>query len=80
MSSEGMNRFLNYMQQHPPQTEAQKRRIIGAFLDKYAIEDEIEEEVDLPGMTPELVADLSAIYEQDVHAISQMDAVHFIYP
>ncbi len=80
MSPEGMNRFLNYMQQHPPQTESQKRRIIGAFLDKYAIEDEIEEEVDLPGMTPELVADLSAIYENDVATIAAMDAVHFIHP
>lgn len=80
MSPEGMNRFLNYMQQHPPQTEAQKRKIIAAFLDKYALEDEIEEEVDLPGMTPDLIDDLSDIYEADVETIAQMEAVHFIAP
>ena len=80
MSPEGMNRFLNYMQQHPPQTEQQKRRIIAAFLDKYAIDDEIEEEVDLPGMTPDMIEDLSDIYEQDVESIANMDAVHFIHP
>ncbi len=80
MSQEGMNRFLNYMQQHPPQTENQKRKIIAAFLDKYALDDEIEEEVDLPGMTPDLVEDLSDIYEKDVVSIASMDAVHFIHP
>jgi len=80
MSPDGMNRFLNYMQQHPPQTEEQKRKIITAFLDKYALEDEIEEEVDLPGMTPDLVEDLTEIYEQDVSMIAEMDAVHFIQP
>jgi hypothetical protein len=80
MSADGMNRFLNYMQQHPPQTEDQKRKIIAAFLDKYAIEDEIEEEVDVPGITPDLIEDLSDIYEADVDTIIQMEAVHFISP
>ena len=80
MSPEGMNRFLNYMRQHPPQTIGQKRRIIGAFLDKYAITDRIEEEVDIPGMTEEMLDDLSAIYDQDVEMISQMAGVEFIQP
>lgn len=80
MSPEGMNRFLNYMRQHPPQTQGQKRRIIGAFLDKYAIADKIEEEVDIPGMTEELLDDLSAIYDQDVGMIAQMPGVEFIQP
>ncbi|SEW19950.1 hypothetical protein SAMN04488515_1552 [Cognatiyoonia koreensis] len=80
MSPEGMNRFLNYMRAHPPKTEVQKRKIITAFLDKYAIEDAIEEDIDLPGMTGELVFEMSEIYDQDVNFISQMEDVHFITP
>jgi len=80
MSSEGMNRFLNYMRTHPPQTELQKRKIIMAFLDKYALDDEIEEDIDLPGMTGELVFELSEIYDQDVAMIAQMEDVRFIQP
>jgi hypothetical protein len=80
MSPEGMNRFLNYLRQHPPQTAPQKRRIIAAFLDKYAIDDEMEEEVDLPGMTDQMIESLTAIYEQDVAMIAEMDGVTFIAP
>jgi len=80
MSDDGMKRFLTYMNENPPQTEQQKRKIIMAFLDKFALEDEIEEEVDLPGMTPELIGHLSEIYEQDVDMIASMEAVHFIEP
>lgn len=80
MSPEGMNRFLNYLRTHPPKTESQKRRVIMAFLDKYAIEDEIEEEVDLPGMTGEMVMELSELYDQDVNLMAQMEDVNFILP
>lgn len=80
MSKEGMNRFLAYMQAHPPATDAQKRRIIAAFLDKYALEDEVEETVDLPGLTAEDVADISAAYDEDVAQIAQMPDVTFIAP
>ena len=54
MSDEGMNRFLNYLRTHPPKSESQKRRVIAAFLDKYALYDKIEEVVDLPGMTDDM--------------------------
>ena len=80
MSPEGMNRFLNYLRSHPPQTEGQKRRIIAAFLDKYALTDEIEDTVDLPGMTGEMLDHLSTLYEQDIALIAQMPDVDFITP
>ncbi|QQA41362.1 hypothetical protein [Pelagovum pacificum] len=80
MSPEGMRRFLAYIKTHPPQTEVQKRRIIAAFLDKYAIEEEIEQEVDLPGWTDEMVDDLTEAYEEDVYEIERMPGVTFISP
>lgn len=80
MSDEGMNRFLNYLRSHPPKSEAQKRRVIAAFLDKYAVEDKIEETVDMPGMTDHMVEELSQIYENDVDFIEQLPGVTFIAP
>ena len=80
MSDEGMARFRSYLKSHPPSTEVQKRRIIAAFLDKFALEDAIEEELDLPGWTDELVDRMTALYEEDLHEIARMPGVQFIAP
>ncbi|WP_394153945.1 hypothetical protein [Loktanella salsilacus] len=80
MSKEGMNRLLQYLQAHPPANDAQKRRIIAAFLDKYAIPEEVEETVDLPGMTADDIEDMSASYDEDIDLIAQMPDVRFILP
>lgn len=80
MSDEGMNRFMNYMKSHPPKTEERKRKVIMAFLDKYALTEAIEEDIDVPGITAELVAEMSASYDADVAFISQMEDVHLILP
>ena len=78
MAPEGMKRFLSYIQSKPPHTEAQKRKIIAAFLDKYALDEEIETEVDLPGIDDEMVESLTEIYDQDVEMIGQMPGVRLI--
>lgn len=78
MSPDGMNRFLKYLKAHPPNTGTQKRRIIAAFLGKYAIDDQIEEVIDLPGLDSQMLETLSEIYDQDVDVIAQMRDIHFI--
>ena len=80
MSKEGIRRFRSYMASHPPQTEIQKRRVIAAFLDKFALEDEIEVELDLPGWTDEYVNALTELYEEDLFTIQRMPGVNFISP
>jgi len=80
MSTEGMTRMLSYMRSHPPKSEGHKHKIIAAFLDKYAIEDEMEEVVDIPGMTQESVAELTALYDEDVARIGDMDDVNLLLP
>jgi hypothetical protein len=80
MSKEGMQRFRAYLREHPVMTEMQKRRVMSAFLDKFADESEIEEELDIPGWTEELVDTLSVIYDDDVLDISRMQGVNFIAP
>jgi len=80
MSEEGINRFQTYHQKHPEMSEVQQRRVIAAFLDKFAIEDRIEEELDLPGWTDELVDELTDIYDEDVFRIQRIPGVQLIAP
>jgi hypothetical protein len=80
MSPEGLQRFLNYMETHPGQNEAQVRRVIGAFLDKYAIPEAIEEEVDLPGWDAAMVDEMTRDYEADVARIAAMPGIRFVAP
>jgi len=80
MSPDGMKRFVAYLKANPPQTEQQKRRIIAAFLERYAIDTEIEDEIDLPGWTDDTINHLTALYDQDIDRIAQMPGVNFIAP
>ncbi|MCZ4354160.1 hypothetical protein O4H61_16710 [Roseovarius aestuarii] len=80
MSREGMKRFKTYLAGNPGMTEIQKRRVITAFLDKFAQEDAIEEELDLSGWTEELVNELTDLYDEDVYAIGRIPGVTLIEP
>ncbi|WP_147125225.1 hypothetical protein [Shimia ponticola] len=80
MTAEGVQRFQAYIKSHPPQTEVQKRRVIAAFLDKFAKEDVLEEELDVPGWTEDTVTALTDAYEEDVYTIERMHSVNFIAP
>lgn len=80
MSKEGMQRFRAYLHQNPVLTEDQRRRVITAFLDKYAIDEEIVEELDLPGWDDALVEEMSELYDADLDAISDIPGVRMILP
>ncbi len=80
MSKEGMQRFRAYLDSHAAMSEIQKRRVIAVFLDKFALEDEIEEELDMPGWTEDLVEELTEIYDQDVAQLQTIPGVNLITP
>lgn len=80
MSADGFERMKGYLAVHPPKSEAQRRRVFAAFLDKFALDDALEEDIDLPGWTPELVEEITASYERDVALIETMPGVRFIAP
>ncbi len=80
MSPEGMSRFKSYLKSHPDMTEMQTRRVITAFLDKFALDDMLEEEVDLPGWTEALVDELTDQYEEDIFTISRIPGVTLLSP
>ncbi|MDE4140977.1 MULTISPECIES: hypothetical protein [Rhodobacterales] len=75
MSTEGMKRLRAYLHEHRDMTEAHKQRVIAAFLGKYAIDEAIEEEIDLPGWTEDLMDTLSDLYEEDLEQIAQIPGV-----
>ncbi|WP_324752772.1 hypothetical protein [Roseovarius sp. Pro17] len=80
MTPTGMTRFESYLKQHPGMTEMQKRRVISAFLDKFADEDAIEEELDLPGWTDDMVNELTDLYDEDVYRIGRIPGITLIDP
>ena len=80
MSPEGLDRMNTYLASHPTPTPALRRKVVSAFLDKFALPDRIEMEVDLPGWTEETVADLTLAYDHDVARIARMPGVTFLTP
>ncbi len=80
MTTEGMNRFRSYMEAHPEISGSQEQRVISAFLDKFAMEDAIEEELDMPGWTDDLVDEMTENYDQDVIRIQKIPGVRMIMP
>jgi hypothetical protein len=80
MSKEGMKRFNAYLDEHQGLTNVQMRRVIVAFLDKFALDDQVEVELDLPGWTDELVEELTDFYDEDVFRIQHIPGVQLIAP
>ncbi|SFT45348.1 hypothetical protein [Sedimentitalea nanhaiensis] len=80
MSGEGMQKFRAYLHKHPRLDESRKRDVIAAFLEEFALEDELEEELDLPGWTEDLVQELTEIYDADVTHIQNMPGITMIAP
>ena len=80
MTPEGMKRFRTYMVSHPEISGSQEQRVIAAFLDKFAMADAIEEELDMPGWTDDLVDEMTESYDQDVLRIQQIPGIRMIMP
>ncbi len=80
MSKKGMDRFSTYLKSHPGMTEFQKRRVVSAFLDKFARDEAIEEELDIPGWDNEMIDQLTEIYDEDLYKIQAIPAINLITP
>lgn len=80
MSGEGMTRMQAYIDTRPPQNIAQRRKIVSAFLDKFALPERMGLAVEMPTWTQSIVDDLTAAYEADVAQIRANRAVTFIAP
>ena len=70
----------SYIDGHPPATILQRRKIVSAFLDKFALPERIDMDIEMPGWTAEMVEAMTMNYEQDVARIAAMADVTFITP
>ena len=61
-------------------TKEDVEEIIGVLGRPSDFEDELEEELDLPGWTEELVEDMTEIYDEDVFRIQRIPGINLIMP
>lgn len=80
MSPEGFTRLQAYIETHPTTTPVQRRKIVSAFLDKFALPERIEIQIDMPEWTADQVAEMTRRYEEDIARIMGMPEVTFIAP
>ncbi|MCF6443697.1 hypothetical protein [Nereida sp. MMG025] len=82
MEREGMVRFRAYIAENPPTSEVHLRRIMVAFLDKYAMDDRIDVPFppELAHWSEDYIDTLSDFYEEDVYQIGRMPGVNLITP
>lgn len=78
MSPDGVKWMQTYLKNHNPQSIQQRRRIISAFLTKFAVAERTEVELDMPGWTAELVERITDTYEQDLAEVQDLEGVTFI--
>lgn len=64
----------------PPLDLQETRDRVTDYLNRFAIMDEIEVEVDLPGWTQETLNHLTHLYEEDMARVAQIDGVEFLRP
>lgn len=77
---QGRSRLRALLERRPPETEAGRRRAIAAYLEKYFVEDRVEEEIDIPGWSEALMDELSEAYDEDVLDIAHIPGVRLIQP
>ncbi len=78
LTPDGMARMRNYMATHPPASVAQRRRIVSAFLDKFALPAQMEMRFEMPGWNDDTVARLTEAYDADVLRLRAMPGVSVI--
>ena len=78
MTKRGRLRLQQHMEKNPPHDAEQWQRTLSTFLARYAVEDRVIDEIDLPGWTGPVVDRLTELYEEDLDRIEDMEGVRFI--
>lgn len=85
ITPEGQALMTQWLTERPPMTDAQRRRVLGAFVTKFARpENKAAESATLPGLDTDQAAELgdvlSELYAQDIDLIAQLPGVDFLEP
>jgi len=80
MTREGMRLLRQYLHDRPEMTEVYKRKVFAAFLDKFALDEELEEELDIPDWSPEFIERIDQAYDADVAQLQAIPGVTLLSP
>lgn len=80
MTPGGFTRLKGYLRDNPAKGLPTWRKVVTAFLGKYADEAAVAPDIDLPGWTDGMIAGLSDLYEADIARLKAMGDVTFIAP
>lgn len=80
ISDTGMTQLVTQLRTAPPATDAARHELIADIWEKHAIDDKVEDVIELAELDPVLVARMSESYEADLTTIAAMDGVTLILP
>jgi len=80
MDPAGFRRMQGYLAENPPESENLRRRVVAAFLDKYALDDALDEDLDTPGWPDEMLDEMTTAYEENMDAIPHIPGLTLITP
>ena len=80
ISASGMEQFRAHLQANPGMSETDLQQTISSFIDRFASADSLEEEIDMPGWTDDLVSELTALYDRDFAALATIPGLRVIAP
>ena len=78
LSADGMTHLNAYLANHPPTSAHRRKQIVAAFLEKFADPDKVEIDIEMPGWTEALVAEMTETYEADVARLQQLPGMTFL--
>lgn len=78
ISEAGYERLEAYLADRPGLSEEQRERVRSLFLSYFHSEEAVEEEIDLPGWSQQLVDEMTEVYHQDTDLIRYMPGVTFL--
>ena len=80
LTETGRSAFETYLAAKPPTNDAQAARVTEIFLERFADPDQLVEEDSLPGHSPDDIAAMTRLYEEDVARVAQMPGVTLLAP
>lgn len=80
VTPKGHAAMRRYFDQNKPINEHQRRKLLGAMLERFARPEALETEINLPGWDETLQDALTIQYEEDLDLIATMPGVTFLEP
>ncbi len=80
LPEDALVRLRSYLAEHPPTSVDQRRRVVAAFLERFALPDAVDRDIALPGWDAALIDRITAQYEADWDRIRAMPGLRIIAP